>query len=437
MRHLDEGSIPKAILYMSLPILLGRVFQNLYNITDIFFVGRLGPAAIASVSMSGLIIGVLMTLMVGISMGSFSVISRKFGERKIEDVKVAVVQSLYLSLAAYLLALLLIPFLRPTFRLLGANSEVTELSVKFMKVILFGSIFMFIGMMLNSTLRAVGDPKDPTRILIISTLLNVVLDPIMIYGLLGFPRLGVVGAALATVVARFVAAAMVVKIYFFNTHELSLRLKDLRPNVEMMKRIIDIGIFVSTSRLIRNFASMGLMRIVAAFGTVAIAAYGVGMRIIMLLVFPMFGIGRATASIVGQSFGSKKFKRALETVYISIKMFALPTLAISGVMMIFSKPIMEFFTKNPEVVSIGSNYLIYTLPFLVFAIVSIISSASMNSIGKPIPPTIVTFVALLLIQIPLAIVLKNYMGIIGIWIAIDIAQIIQGVANFMIFRKAL
>ncbi len=437
MRHLDEGNIPKTILYMSLPMLVVRVFQNIYNITDIFFVGKLGPTAIAAVSMSGIIIGFLMTLMIGISMGSFSVISRKFGERKINDVKISVVQSLYLSVAAYILSLTLIPFLGKIFTMLGAESDVVALSVRFMRIILLGSIFMFVSMMLNSTLRATGDPKTPTRILIISTILNVILDPILIYGLLGFPKLGVDGAAIATVVSRFVASMMVIKVYFFDEHALSLKLADLKPDIDMMKKIIGVGIFVSASMLLRNISSMILMRIVSVFGTVAIAAYGVGMRISSLLVFPSFGIGRATASIVGQSFGSKKMKRALKTVYESIKIFSVPFIAISLLAVAFSRSIMGFFTKDPEVISIGATFLNYTFPFIIFTVISVIASSSMNSIGKPVKPTIITFIALILIQIPLALILRNYFSIIGVWMAIDVSVVFQGIFNFAVFVKTM
>ena len=437
MRKLSEGKISSNILYMTIPILITQILQSVYNLTDMFFVGRLGPEAIASVSMSGILVGIIITFAVGISVGTLSLVSRYIGAGKKKDAEEIIIQSIFLSILSYIIVFVFaLFFIKPTFELMGANQEVTMLGIEYIRIILFGSIFIFISVLMNSSLRASGDSITPTKIMMLSTFINIVLDPILIYGLLGFPKLGVEGAAIATVFSRLISSVIVVYILFSGKHFLKLKLSDVIPNFSRMFEILKIGIFASLSMIMRNISSLVLMKIVAVFGTVAIAAYGVGMRIIMVLLSAGFAIGKGTATVVGQSFGAGKKDRARETVHVSIKMFSLIIISISLLIIFFSKWVMMLFTSNSQVISIGQQYLLYTLPFLIFAIVSIISSNSLGALGETFRPMIITFIALFIIQIPLAVFLKNPLGLIGVWVSIDVAQFFQGVFNFILFERA-
>ncbi len=436
MRRLSEGKIATNIIYMTLPILITHILQNVYNLTDMFFVGRLGPASIASVSMSGVIVGIVITFAVGLSTGTLSLVSRSIGARKKRDAEKAIGQSLLISFLVYLIVFIFaVFFLEPTFKFMGAEEEVASLGIRYARIVLIGSIFIFLSVVMNSSLRASGDSITPAKIMFLSIVMNIILDPILIYGLLGFPRLGVEGAAIATVVSRIFAVLIVSFILFSGRHHLRLGITDLLPDFRVMFKIFKIGIFASISMLMRNISSLILMKIIAVFGTLAIAAYGIGLRILMFLFSMSFSIGKGTAAVVGQSFGAGKKKRARDSVHISIKMFSGFIILASLLVMIFSKWIVGIFTNDANVISIGQQYLLYTMPVMIFAVISVISSYALAALGKTFEPMLVTFVALFLLQIPLAFVLRDILGLVGVWIAMDFAQIFQCIFNFLLFEK--
>jgi len=207
---LTQGRILRNIWYLALPMMLANLLQDAFNLVDMYFVGKLSPSAIAAVSMSGIILGLIMTAVMGISLGTIALVSRAVGEKDIDKANEVVGQSLLLGLFITVIVTILgYLFAAPMLRALGAEEEVVIQGVSYIRIMCLGSVTIFLTILMFSALRGAGDPIIPMIILVISTLLNIILDPIMIFGLYGFPRLEVGGSALATVISRTVALVMV------------------------------------------------------------------------------------------------------------------------------------------------------------------------------------------------------------------------------------
>ena len=285
---------------------------------------------------------------------------------------------------------------------------------------------MILSIILNSVLRAAGDTITPLKILTVSTLLNICLDPLLIFGVWIFPRLGVAGSALATVIARGVGATILLWLFLRGRAIIQLRITNARIDFFTMRRIIRIGVFASLQGILRNLSGLILMRLVAIYGTFAVAAYVIGMRLRMIVMMPGFGLATSASTLVGQNLGANKPERAARTAWMTVGFGAAVMTFFGIVYIIFSKSIIGVFNKDPEVIKNGVAYLYVIAGTLGFIGLSIILGRALSGAGDTISPMVITAIGLLVFRIGLALLFSWKLGLIGIWLGIAASNIMQG-----------
>jgi len=432
---LTQGRVLGNIWYLALPMMLTNLLQDAFNLVDMYFVGKLSPSAIAAVSMSGIILGLIMTAVMGISLGTIALVSRAIGEKDIEKANGVVGQSLLLGLFITIIVTIIgYLFAAPMLGALGAAEEVVIQGTSYIRITCLGSITIFLTILLFSALRGAGDPITPMIVLVISTVLNIILDPIMIFGLLGFPRLEVGGSALATIISRAVALIIVLWALIKDKSIIKLRAKDLHPNFKTQGKIVKIGIFASFESVIIHLSGLLLMVFVAAWGTNTVAAYGIGMRLNMAVMIPVFGLGFASATLVGQNLGAKKEYRAEKSGWLCALIGIIIMGSLSAFFFLFPRQVIGFFSDELEVISIGEQFIRWVAPTLAFIAIAITIGRSLGGAGDTFHPMIITTIALLIMRVSLAGWLPKQFGLIGIWIALASTNIIHGALMALWFK---
>lgn len=427
-RDLTQGNIIKNIWHLALPTIISSALWDLFNIVDLIFVGKLGPSAIAAVSMCGIMMGIIFTVAIGITTGSVALISRLFGAKDFKSADTVVVQTILLAITASLI-MGLGGFLlaNPIIRLLGAKGDVIILGSQYFKIISTGSFTIFITFSLTTALRGAGDAVTPMKVLMFSTILNILLDPLLIFGIWIFPKMGVAGSALATVISRGTGMLLLINIFIKGHSYFHIIPEDFRIDFRTIRRIVKIGFFSSLQVLQRNISMLIMLRIVAFFGTVTIAAYGICMRLRLATMMPGFGFAQASAVLVGQNLGAKKPVRAARSAWITVGFYEIIMAVFAIFLILFAPSVIKLFNSDPEVVRIGIKFLRIISLTLVFLALSIVIGRSFNGAGDTISPMVITGFSLLLFQIPLVFFLAKILESPGIWYGIALADVVQGI----------
>ena len=427
--NLTEGSTVKNIWVLACPLILGNILQSAFHVVDMIWVGRLGPEAIASVAMSGVVLMVIITLIMGVSAGTHALVARFIGAKKYEKVENVAMQSLIIgTILSIIMAAGGLVFARQILQVLGAKSLILQLGSDYLKIILNGGLVMVYLFLVNTIFCASGDVLTPTLIMIGATVLNVILDPLMIFGI-GFPQMGVAGAALATVISRGLASLVGLYILFRGYSRVQVHLSKLQTDIKTMAKIIKIGFPNSMQMAMRSIVGLILMAIVARYGSYAIAAYGIGLRIFSLVLIPGFALATSAATLVGQNLGARKFSRA-KTCAWQAAGFNTLLMGLAGIFFyVFSANLISIFNTNPDIIKLGSEYLRITSFSYIFVALGLVLGRSLMGAGDTVSPMLISVFGLLGIQIPLAIILPNHLhiGITGVWWAILISSILQGV----------
>ncbi|MFH1006652.1 MAG: MATE family efflux transporter [Candidatus Latescibacterota bacterium] len=427
-RDLTEGSIVRNIWHLALPMMVGNVLQNAFSLVDMIFVGRLGPSAIAAVGMSGVVLGFLFVVIIGIYTGTVALVSRFIGARSPSEAENVAMQSLFLGGFCFAaVAGIGYPLAPYILQVLGAGEEVVRQGIPYLRISFLGSFAMIFSVVLGSVLRAAGDAITPLKIMVLSTVLNIVLDPLMIFGWGAFPALGVAGSALATVLSTSLGTALLLWIFLRGRGVVRLRMAHAHVDFPLMGRIIHIGIFASIQAILRNVSGVILTRLVTVYGTYAVAAYMISMRLQMMVMMPAFGLAGAVATLVGQNLGAGKPDRAARTAWITAAVgFAIMT--VFGIAYIlFSRSIFGVFTDDPGVVHIGTQILQISAGFFGFIGIAIILSRALAGAGDTLSPMVITAIGLLVIRLALALLFSWKLGLVGIWLGMTAGITIHGV----------
>ncbi len=437
-RDVTSGGIVKNILLMSWPTMAAMLLHVSFNIIDAIFVGRIGPEAIAAVSVVFPVVFLMFSLGVGIGIGAASLIARYIGAKKIKEADNAAEHSFIIAIAvSAVFTILGLLFAKEMFMLIGAKPEVVDLAVNYSRWIFGFNIFMFLGMISNNILRGLGNMRLPMVGMITGTLLNIILDPLLIFGIGFFPALGVEGAAIATVISRFSSAVLMLGFIFSSKTAVSIKPRDFSFKPVFIKEILRVGIPASLYRSIMSFTMLAFTKIVSYFGSVAIAAYGVGFRIQSVVVLPVIAIATAVITIVGQNVGAENFKRAEKTVWSSVKISAVFVFVISLILFSFPKLIYSVFTNDPQLIRYGINFLRIMSFSYIFMAVSIIIGGAFQGAGHAMPTLIVNLIRSFILGIPLALFFAFMLGwgLNGVWVGIAIAAIISSFISIFWFKK--
>lgn len=426
---LTTGSIYRSIWVLALPMMIGNFLHTAFNVVDMIFIGKLGPEAIAAVSLCGMILMLIITLLVGIGIGTTAIVARHIGAKDYAKANEVALQSILLGTLVTLSITVAGYFLSETLlKLFGAEASVVQLGTVYLRITFLGSITMFILFGGAAILRGAGDAHTPMFILIFSTLINIVADPLLIFGIGPFPRLEIAGAAIASVIARGVGMFITLFILIKGYSLIQITFKDLKLKFDVMWRIIRLAVPGSIQMGIRSVSGLILMRIVAFYGTYALAALGIGLRINMIVMMPGFGLGAAVATLVGQNLGAKQPQRAEKSAWISLGIYEVIMICTGSIFYLFAPKIISVFNTNPNVLYQGASFLhIVTLSY-VFLAMAIVLHQALNGAGDTLSPMVITGIAVLGLRIPLAIVLPRLFDLStsGIWLAVALSTALEG-----------
>lgn len=426
-----EGSLARALTRLAAPMLVGGILQNVQSLIDLFWVGGLGPEAVAAVAMSGTILMVLFPMLMGLSTGTLALVARSVGAGRMDEAGRATSQSLILAAVLGVVSGLLGWFLSESLlRLLRAEPEVARQGGIYLRLTMAGGFTVFILFIANAALQGAGDAVTPMWIMAVANIVNIVLAPVFIFGIGPVPALGIAGAAIAMVAAQAIAAAISLCVLFSGRTRLHLKWDQWKPDAAMMWRILKIGIPGSGQMLSRSLVNAVVMLIVAGCGTAAVAGYGTGMRFHMIILMPAFALGGAAATMVGQNLGAGNPRRARHAAWLATWIDVVIMAVSAAIMLIFAAPLIRLFTRNAdaEIVAVGVRYLTIVSPFYVFVAFGIVLGRALNGAGDSMSPMVITVLTLWGLQVPLAVFLSRVWSPAthGIWWAMASAFVVQG-----------
>lgn len=433
------GSIPRAMLQLAVPIILANILQTGYQLTDAFWVGRLGASAVAAISVSFPVTFLVIALGSGLAMAGATLSSQYMGAGRQDMVNhvaaqtmlMVVVTSVLLGALGYVLAPALLS-------LLGVSPEVYANALGFMRVSFVGVIFVFTYAMFQALMRGVGQTRVPLIIVAATVLLNFVLDPLFIFGWGPIPGLGVMGAAFATLITQALAAAAGIVIFLRGRHGIQLTWRGFIPDPAYLRRAFFLGIPGSLELSTRALGLMIMSFLVASFGTLTIAAYGVGSNILQIVTIPVMGLSMAVSTLVGQNIGAGQVERAASAAKLGAVVGFLVLTLLGGVAYLLAPSLIAFFIPDdPDVIREGAHFLrIMCLAWGGIGVQLCIVSAFRAS-GNMLMAMVIAMVSQWMIQFPMAYVLAKHttLGADGLWWSFPITNIVVALVSVCWFAR--
>jgi len=432
------GSINRAIFMLSVPMILEMMMESLFAVVDVFFVGRLGVNAIATVGLTESIIMIVYSICVGLSMGVTAMVSRRVGEQKHKEAADVAYQSILVAvLLAIIIGVVGFVYAKDMLYLMGASDSLINQGYEYTQVLIGGNITIMLLFILNAVFRGAGDASIAMRALWVSNGLNLILDPLFIFGLGPIEGMGVKGAAIATTIGRSVGVAYQLYILLNGKSVIKLMRANMVFRLKIMMRLIRVSLGGMGQYLISTASWIFLVRIISHFGSDAIAGYTISIRIIIFTILPSWGISNAAATLVGQNLGADQPERAEKSVWKCAFYNMLFLLAVSIIFFIFADFLVRIFSTEEAVVRHGVIALRFICTGYVFFAYGMVVSQSFNGAGDTRTPTIVNFFSYWMLQIPLAYLLAMFtpLEIKGIYIAILVAEVFLAIVVVLIFRK--
>ncbi len=439
VNKLTEGSILRSLITLSVPIIFANILQTAYQLTDTFWVGRLGNVAVAAVSISFPIIFFIISLGGGLAIAGTILVSQYKGKENKKAVNhitsqtllTVIIISIILSIIGYFLS----PFL---IHLMGVEKNVFLSAVSYIKISFIGMVFVFTYMVFQSLMRGVGDVKTPMYIVLGTVFLNLILDPLFIFGYGFIPAFGVAGAAMATIGTQGLAAIIGIMLLLKGKYQIKLHLNDLKPDFPLIKKMFWLGFPASIEQSTIASGLIIMAFLVATFGTITIAAYGIGVRVLSFIIIPAVGLSMATSTLVGQNIGAKKIKRAEKIVKLSaISSFIILTL-VGAVTFLFAQQISAIFIPG-QIETIHSSALFIKIMAFTFGFIGVrqVLNGAFRGSGNTIISMMLAIISLWLLRLPLAYILSLHTSLakIGIWVAFPVGNIISAIIAIIWFKK--
>ena len=435
-KNLTEGAISSQLIKLTLPMIGGIAAIVAFNLADTYFVGRLGTDRLAAMSFTFPVVLTLGNLALGLGIGASSIIARAIGEGDRSRVQRFTTNSLTLGVVAVVvLAGIGLLTIEPLFSALGADSTVMPYIKEYMQIWYFGMMFLVVPMVGNSAIRAAGDTATPSLIMIFSAGFNILLDPLLIFGLLGLPQLGLAGAALATVISRAMTLIASLLILKFKENMLASRLPDLKETLWCWRDILTVGLPAAGSSMIMPISIGVITSFLAGYGSTTVAGFGVASRIESFSLIVLMALSASIAPFVGQNWGAKKYRRVTTALNQSYLFCLGWGLLVAGLLSVLATPIVGLFNQNPEVIAIARTYLLLVpISYGAGGMIQVTNS-TFNSLGRPLPPVIITVSRMLVIYVPLAYIGSRYFGAWSIFLAAAIANSVMGLVAYLWSRR--
>jgi putative MATE family efflux protein len=437
-RSYTSGPIGRAILLLAIPMVLEMIMESVFAVVDIFWVSHLGTDAAATVGLTESLLTIVYTLAIGLSIGGMAMVARRIGEQNPDGAARAAVQAIALALlVSVTIAIVGTPLASRLLSMMGGSPWVVEQGVGFTRVMLACNFTVVTLFMVNAIFRGAGDAAVAMRTLWLANWINIFLGPCLIFGIGPFPKLGIVGAAIATNIGRGTGALVALIKLFRKGGRFTVRREHLRLDPTVMGRLIRLSATGTFQVFIGMASWIGLVRIISSFGSNAVAGYTFGIRVILFALLPSWGMANAAATMVGQALGAKNPDRAERAVW-RAGFYNMIFLGIVGVLFVaFAPQIIWFYTSDPQVAQYGVDCLrIVAYGFLFYAY-GMVLGQSFNGAGDTWTPTILNLFVFWLWEIPLAYVLSVVLGMgpRGVFFAITIAFSTLAVASALVFRR--
>ncbi|MDQ1557930.1 MAG: hypothetical protein QOD32_990 [Pyrinomonadaceae bacterium] len=433
-----EGGIGRAIVLLSVPMILEMMMESLFGIVNVFYVARLGAESIATVGLTESMLTIVFGIAIGLSMATTATVARRTGERDPEGAAVAAVQSIIIGVLTSLpLAVAGLMFAPTLLRLMGAEAGVIQTGSSYAAIILGGNVCILLLFLINAIFRGAGDAATAMRSLWIANLVNIALDPCFIFGLGPFPELGVTGSAIATTIGRGTGVAFQLWILLSGRSRIKVRRKHLRLDMPVMSKLLRISVGGMFQFLVATASWLGLTRIIAIFGSSALAGYTLSLRILIFAMLPSWGMSNAAATLVGQNLGAGKPERAERSVMIAGLSNVVFLGIVAFIFVVFTERIIGIFTTDASVIAYGvSSLRIISYGFIFYGFGMVMVQA-FNGAGDTFTPTVINLFCYWLFQIPLAYSLAIHLGLgaRGVFMAIPIAETLLTVLAVIYFRR--
>lgn len=433
---LANDEVGKLLWTLSLPAMIGMTVQALYNIIDTFWVGKLGPDAIAALTICFPIQMIMIAIATGTGIGLTSIISRRLGENIYSQAVNAAEHGIAI---VFLYGLVItgtgLPYAGPLLKVFGATSELFALSMEYIRIILMSSTLLFFAVLSGSIIQAEGNSGTPMKSMLTGAITNMILDPFLIFGLGPFPAMGVGGAAIATAIGQFGACLINFSYLFFKRGQLHLTIRHFRLSLFILAEIYKVGLPSIIMQLINSLIIVILNWIVGSYGYRAIGAMGVYIRIQSLIFMPVMGLNQGLIPIAGFAYGARR----LDRLKLVIKKASLLSFYIMGLgflaFQLIPGPLISAFNNDPELVNLGIECMRNISLLLPFVGPSIIMSSSFQAVGKGFTAMWLSLLRQLILLIPAIILFSKYWDLRGVWLAFPFSDFISIAITALVLFK--
>ncbi|MBT8376597.1 MAG: MATE family efflux transporter [Bacteroidia bacterium] len=433
-----SGSIRKAVFMLSIPMILEMLMESIFAIVDIFYVSQVSVNAVATIGLTESVITLIYAVAIGLSMAATAIVARRIGEKDREGASKAAVQVIFLGiLVASIISVIGIIYPKEILGLMGGESDLIEEGYGYTQVLIGGNVTIMLLFLINAIFRGAGDASVAMWALVLSNGLNIILDPIFIFGLGPVEAYGVKGAAIATTIGRGTAVIFQLLVLFYGWSKIKVGFKDLVLRFKIMLNLIKVSLGGIGQFLIGTSSWVVLMRIMSEFGSEVLAGYTIAIRVMMFTLMPAWGMSNAAATLVGQNLGAKQPDRAEQSVWKTGQYNAVFMGIVSVIYLVFAAEIISWFTTNTEVIHYGALCLrVIAAGYLFYGYGMVIINA-FNGAGDTKTPTYINFICFWLFQLPFAYLMAitfNF-GPLGVFLAITLAEVLIVLIGVVWFKK--
>lgn len=437
-KDFTTGPIGRAIALLAIPMVLEMMMQSVFALVDTYFVGKLGADPVAVVGLSDSLLTLVFAVALGLAMGTAAMVARRIGEGDSEAAARTAGQALALGAAvSAVIGIAGAMFAPELLRFMGASASVVDTGSVYTSILLGGSSTVFFLFLINAVFRGAGDPFLAMKALWLANLVNIALDPLLIFGWGPIPAMGVTGAAVATTIGRGVGVIYQLWVLTSGRGRITVRPRHLRIDPAITRRLIRISSTGVAQFVVATSSWLGVMKILAIFGSVAVAGYTVAIRLLIFALLPSWGMANAAATLVGQNLGAGLPDRAERSVWLTAAANAFFLLGASVVMITFATPLIGAFTQEPAVIELGvSSLRIISYSYVCFAF-GMVTVSAFNGAGDTRTPTWINLACYWLLQIPLAwcLAVPAGMGPTGVFVSVAVSQLVLAVAGVVLFRR--
>tara|TARA_R110002049_G_scaffold306714_1_gene505662 strand:+ start:942 stop:2351 length:1410 start_codon:yes stop_codon:yes gene_type:complete len=432
------GNIRKAIFMLSIPMVLEMLMESIFALVDIAYVSRVSVNAVATIGLTESVITLIYALAIGLSMAATAIVARRVGEKNLQGARESAVQVIILGITvAIITGIFGAIYSKEILGLMGGSSELIQEGHGYTQLMIGGNISILLLFLINAIFRGAGDASVAMWILVLSNGLNIILDPIFIFGWGPITEYGVMGAAIATNIGRGTAVLFQLIILFFGWSKIKISISDIVIRFKVMTNIIKVSAGGIAQFLIGTSSWIFLMRIMSEFGSEVLAGYTIAIRVIMFSLMPSWGMSNAAATLVGQNLGANKPDRAEESVWKTGKYNAIFMFSISLIYLFFAENIILSFNNTPQVVEYGTLCLQIIAAGYVFYAYGMVLTQAFNGAGDTNTPTKINLLIFWVLQLPFAYIMTMTFefGAIGVFLAISIAEVLLTLVSYILFKK--